>query len=430
MLMKNPNSPEILEKLGSRKINFHQFLYLWPELCLTQKFEFDKLQAEEYIPKNEFWNCFNGGGLGCDEGDDDFRFDDDGGDDGDDDLHFDIRSVQPIFVRKNDPNVKKPILLKEFKLEEISKFHKIRFRVKSLGVWGMKIWVVYYRDRIRIELEASGMLLIEPVSRNNLSSCEGGGGGECGGDGGGSDGYQDGGGGGVSVFGDDADITYLKVNDYEIWGKCEFESEDIFSSVPIPLLCGDRPLQSNFLQVIQTLHHGLVEREEACTLSFLGLVAGEHVFLYGPPGTGKSLIARRLSDLFLEDCRYFEVLLNSFTTPDEIFGPVSLLSLKKNDLHRVGRNFLPGAHVAFIDEIFKANKGVLHSMLTILNEREFFNGRNRESVPLLCCLSASNEVPTSSHMLALLDRSSPNCPSSSLPHLHTLSCSPLFPLGF
>lgn len=66
--------------------------------------------------------------------------------------------------------------------------------------------------------------------------------------------------------------------------------------------------------------------------------------------------------------------------------------------------YLPTAEVAFIDEIFKANSAILNALLTLLNERLFDNGSSRLSVPLLCLVGASNELPESEELDALYDR--------------------------
>ena len=93
-------------------------------------------------------------------------------------------------------------------------------------------------------------------------------------------------------------------------------------------------------------------------------------------------------------------------TLDEIFGPLSLRALENDQYVRCIEGFLPTATVAFLDEIFKANSAILNTLLTILNERQFDNGAGSKRVdcPLKCVIGASNELPESDELDALLDR--------------------------
>lgn len=146
-----------------------------------------------------------------------------------------------------------------------------------------------------------------------------------------------------------------------------------------------------------------LERAEVIDGALAALLAGQHVLLIGPPGTAKSMLADELCRR-LDGTRYFQWLLTKFTTPEELFGAVSLRALESDDYRRVTAFKLPEAHIAFLDEVFKANSSILNSILTVMNERRFHNGREVTDVPLISLFGATNELPEDDELQALYDR--------------------------
>lgn len=164
-------------------------------------------------------------------------------------------------------------------------------------------------------------------------------------------------------------------------------------------------LKERIKQLLIELNHDVFEKEEITRLTLLSAVAGESVFLLGAPGVAKSLIARRLKFAF-ENSSSFEYLMNKFSTPDEIFGPISIQKLKNEDKYeRLTEKYLPSSNIAFLDEIWKAGPSIQNTLLTILNEKKYRNGEQEMDCKIYGLIAASNELPEKSQGLeALWDR--------------------------
>lgn len=166
---------------------------------------------------------------------------------------------------------------------------------------------------------------------------------------------------------------------------------------------------------LQTMHQietelktEILERDEIIRAALVALVARSHMVILGPPGTAKSDLIRAISERFCDPqgqgLSYFVYLLTRFTTPEELYGPVSVSGLKNDTYERITAHKLPSAQLAFLDEVFKSSSAVLNSLLELLNNRVFDNGTSRQSVPLISLFGASNEMPQTEDLEALWDR--------------------------
>jgi MoxR-like ATPase len=176
-------------------------------------------------------------------------------------------------------------------------------------------------------------------------------------------------------------------------------------SIPLPEL--DDLLLSLKNDVETPLKSNFVGKDDIVDLMMLSIITREHLLLVGPPGTAKSELIKQFVlrlGAHKGSGELFEYLLTRFTEPNEIFGPVSIEALKADRFTRKIEHALPVARVAFLDEVFKANSAILNALLTILNERFFFNGLEQVPVPLISVFGATNEVPERGDLDALYDR--------------------------
>jgi MoxR-like ATPase len=148
-----------------------------------------------------------------------------------------------------------------------------------------------------------------------------------------------------------------------------------------------------------------VEKQPLIDLMCVAAVAQEPLLLVGPPGTAKSDLVLKFKDAIgVADEDYFEYMLTRFTEPSEIIGPIDINQLRDGRYIRREQGKLPTARLAFLDEIFKSNSAILNILLTIVNEKKFYQDGVPQPVKLRVLFAATNEIPEHGELGALKDR--------------------------
>ncbi|MCC7422835.1 MAG: MoxR family ATPase [Planctomycetaceae bacterium] len=155
----------------------------------------------------------------------------------------------------------------------------------------------------------------------------------------------------------------------------------------------------------QSLGRFFVQKQPLIDLMVVSAVAQEPLLLVGPPGTAKSDLVLKFKDAIgVSDDDYFEYMLTRFTEPSEILGPIDINQLRDGRYIRREQGKIPTARLAFLDEIFKSNSAILNILLTIVNERKFYQDGVPQPVRLRVLFAATNEIPEHGELAALKDR--------------------------
>ena len=155
----------------------------------------------------------------------------------------------------------------------------------------------------------------------------------------------------------------------------------------------------------QGLGRFFVAKQPLIDLMTVCAVAQEPLLLVGPPGTAKSELVLKFKDaIAISDVDYFEYMLTRFTEPSEVIGPIDINELREGRYIRRDRGKLPTARLVFLDEIFKSNSAILNALLTIINERKFYQDGVPQPVKLKILFAATNEIPELTELAALKDR--------------------------
>ena len=210
-------------------------------------------------------------------------------------------------------------------------------------------------------------------------------------------------------------------------------------------------LREKMLAVMDEVNQKVAERAELIRYIAIALLARKNLFILGGTGQAKSYAI----DLFrkrIAGAKQFKRTLSKGSDEEQLFGRLDLASLLPGgipsaalqqdstywDLYRkaeaaheafernrsdesyialqeaaislgqyrqvlgklhqnlpsvITTGKIPESHIVFLDEIFKANDGLLNSLLTALNEREYTNEGTTIRIPAISFFAASNEIP-------------------------------------
>ena len=147
-----------------------------------------------------------------------------------------------------------------------------------------------------------------------------------------------------------------------------------------------------------------VEKDDIILMVIVCAIAHQPLLMVGKPGTAKSKIILRFCEgLGLgrageggKHHTLFQYLLNAFTEPDEVLGPLDIEALRANppEFRRFRSGSITDAEVIFMDEVFRANSAILNALLSVINERQVFEGGKITTARARLIYGASNNTPT------------------------------------
>jgi MoxR-like ATPase len=180
-------------------------------------------------------------------------------------------------------------------------------------------------------------------------------------------------------------------------------------------------------RLVDCMNSWFEDKKEIAELMMISAIAMEPMLLFGPPGTAKSELVTRFADALgvrrlstnqpavgsggapgpaAQWKTYFEYLLNQYTEPDELMGPVLINELLQDPprFARARTGMLPDACVVFMDEIFRANSAILNALLSLINERQVYEAGQPVPARTMILFGAANRPPVSEELAAFYER--------------------------
>ena len=150
-------------------------------------------------------------------------------------------------------------------------------------------------------------------------------------------------------------------------------------------------VRDHILEIESEQQSRFIERDDVLRGMIRAILAREHILLLGPPGTAKTLLVHGWAESL--GLSFFRRLMNQYTTPDEIVGPVDIPKMKEGTWRRILDGKAADSEIVLLDEVFKAGSTINNTLLALMNERIYDNDGSVHRAPLITLVGCSNELP-------------------------------------
>jgi MoxR-like ATPase len=159
-------------------------------------------------------------------------------------------------------------------------------------------------------------------------------------------------------------------------------------------------------RIIERLNDTFVAKAHIVNMMVVCAIAQEPMVIFGEPGTAKSAIVTKFCQLLgFAKGDYFGYMLTSFTEPDELLGAVDIRAYTEESVfRRVGKGGIQNARIVFLDEVFRGNSAILNTLLSIINERIYYESGVPQEARTQVVYGATNDAPSSQDLRAFFAR--------------------------